>query len=160
MCLCSLFTPLSTCPDSSPLVSRVLQLGEEIGVEIDEDKGYTYLGGWSAGRARDNLSNDSFAMFAVTLKSEDFRLDRKEIFEARWFEWMPLLTEWRKQGKAFEKKKVTCLDVHEREDRNMISKNVMSGLDIWESGKGHPVKWKAEMQGGKESVKAVWGSLV
>ena len=99
-------------------------------------------------------------MFAVTLKSEDFRLDRKEIFEARWFEWMPLLTEWRKQGKAFEKKQVKCLDVHESEDRNIIAKNVMAGLDIWESGKGQTVKWKAEMQGGKETVKATWGSLV
>ena len=160
MCLCSLFIPLSTSPDSLPLVSRVLQLSEELGVEVDEDKGYTYLGGWSAGRARDNLSNDSFAMFAVTLKSEDFRLDRKEIFEARWFEWMPLLTEWRKQGKAFEKKQVKCLDVHEREDRNIIAKNVMAGLDIWESGKGHPVEVKESLQGGKEAVKAIWGSLV
>ena len=36
-----------------------------------------------------------------------------------------------------------------REDRNIISKNVMSGLDIWESGKGHKVKVKEELQGGK-----------
>ena len=56
-------------------------------VDLDLDKPVQYLGGWSSGRARDNLCNDNFGAFAVHLKSESFHADQKEIFEARWFDW-------------------------------------------------------------------------
>ena len=46
------------------------EVGEEVNVAIDEAwDGMRYLGGWSAGRARDNLVNDSFSAFSVKLKS-------------------------------------------------------------------------------------------
>ena len=42
---------------------------------------------------------------------------------------------------------------------NKLSGNVVKGLELFESGRGFPVKVKKSEQGGKQVVKATWGSL-
>ena len=144
------------------------ELYEEIGVTIDAGKGIQYLGGWSAGRARDNMSNDNFSAFAVTLASEEFRMDRKEIFEAKWFEWRPLLDMWVAQEKPNSKK--LSFDMGQAKgdpsitkgdngERNRLALNVIKGLDAYVNGRGYEVKTSEEMQGPMRAVKAKWGSL-
>ena len=125
-------------------------------------------GGWSAGRARDNMSNDNFSAFAVTLASEEFRMDRKEIFEAKWFEWRPLLDMWVAQEKPNSKK--LSFDMGQAKgdpsitkgdngERNRLALNVIKGLDAYVNGRGYEVKTSEEMQGPMRAVKAKWGSL-
>ena len=138
------------------------ELEEEVGVELDEEDGRSqYLGGGSTGRARDNLSNDSFSAFVVHVKSEEHQVDHQEINEAEWFVWKPLLDTWRGEGSKVTKKVEMDLGKPkgDKAERNIIAGNVMLGLDIYERGKGHPLKIKRETQGPHSVMKATWGSL-
>lgn len=38
---------------------------EEVGLTVDETFSAIYLGGWQKARARDQLINDNFSLFAV-----------------------------------------------------------------------------------------------
>ena len=58
-------------PGESKLETLIREVHEEVRVHVDQTwEGVCYLGGWSAGRARDNLINDNFSAFAVRLQSE------------------------------------------------------------------------------------------
>ena len=136
-----------------------------------------YLAGWSESRARDNLINDSFSAFAVTLKagpteaSDGFRTDKKEIFEAHWFVWKDLMSAWDAKGKP-NTKKVLGLELGMRKgdpaikaanpksddgERNVMMGNVLKWLDTYRTGKGHVVKTKVAQQGEEQSMKVSWG---
>jgi ADP-ribose pyrophosphatase YjhB (NUDIX family) len=153
----------------SKIETLTRELREEVGVEVDLSQDIFYLGGWSAGRARDNLSNDNFSSFAVRLKSDEFSVDNKEIREAEWFVWRPILDEWVAQGSKKDKK-VKSLDLGKPKgdpaitkgdngERNVLSGNVLKGLQILADGHGLKLNYKEEMQGGLKAVKATWGSL-
>lgn len=144
-------------PGESKVETLSRELREEVGVELDEEAEIQYLGGWSAGRARDNLSNDSFSAFVVRLKSEHQKVDHQEIHEADWFEWRPLLTKWREQGEKRAKK--IDIDMGKGEGRNLINGNAMLGLHLYEQGRGSKLKIKKEQQGPHQVMKATWGSL-
>ena len=148
--------------------------------QVDFGKQPQFLAGWSESRARDNLMNDSFCAFAVHLKSEEYKTDHKEIFEAAWFDTSELMAAWVRLGKPMEKK--VCMDVGQRSadpkiveankaakaadpkargkddgERNVMQGNVLKWLDTYVSGKGHPVTKKETMHGDQLSVKASWG---
>jgi len=149
------------------------ELKEELDVTVDEHSEFFYLGGWSTGRARDNTSNDSFTMLAVRLASEYFKPDRKEIHQAQWFEWTPLLKQWREKGKDRHGRKVTDLDLGQKRgdpaildpkadhgERNIIALSVMQALDMYAEGRTYKVKVdKLRLQAGEEPMKATWGAM-
>jgi 8-oxo-dGTP pyrophosphatase MutT (NUDIX family) len=145
----------------SKLDALARELFEEVGVEVDISKPKEYLAGWSESRARDNLVNDSFAAFAVHLKNETIRTDKKEIFEAEWFDVEQLLSEWNRLGQPKDKK----LKIEMRKDRqardkddrerNTIACNVLKWLTTHKDGKGHVVTRKEETD--QMSVKVAWG---
>jgi len=131
------------------------ELREEVGVEVDFGTPPQFLAGWSESRARDNLVNDSFCAFAVRLKSLDYSTDKKEIFEAVWFDAAELLAAWGKVGKPLEKK--VEMDMGRGPERGAFAGNMLKWLDTYSSGHGHVIKYKESMQGDKKSVKASWG---
>ena len=132
------------------------ELMEEVGAELDEKAEMQYVGGWSKGRARDNISNDSFSCFVVHLKSEHLQVDNLEIEEAGWFEWKPLLAKWREMGSPSGKQ--LEIDVGKGEGRSKMGGNTLLGLDLYEKGKGSKLKTKKEQQGPYSVMKAYWGS--
>lgn len=135
------------------------EVHEECGITLEEDdKSVAYLGGWSVSLARDNYSNDNLSMFAVRATSEDLKVDQKEISEARWFEWRPLLDTWRGQGRQNDRK--IEMDLGLPKDRNKIAGSVARGLDVHEAGHGLLVASKTQMKASKTEHKVSWGSLV
>jgi 8-oxo-dGTP pyrophosphatase MutT (NUDIX family) len=145
------------------------EVREEVGVQVDFSQDVLYIGGWSTGRARDNLTNDNFSAFAVRMKSEVFHNDCKEVFEASWFEWRPLLDAWVAQGKP-DDRRVKSLDLqqpkgdptiekYDNGDRNILSGLVLKGLDIYASGCGLRVRWEEGEQDGIWNMKTSWGAL-
>jgi len=132
------------------------ELMEEVGAELDENAEMQYVGGWSKGRARDNLSNDSFSCFVVHLKSEHLQVDNLEIEEAGWFEWKPLLAKWREMGSPSGKQ--LEIDVGKGEGRSKMGGNTLLGLDLYEKGKGCKLKTETTQQGPHSVMKAYWGS--
>ena len=132
------------------------ELMELLGAELDENAEMQYVGGWSKGRARDNISNDSFSCFVVHVKSEHLQVDNLEIQEADWFEWKPLLAKWREmdepRGYQLE------IDVGKGEGRSKMGGNTLLGLDLYEKGKGCKLKTKKTQQGPHSVMKAYWGS--
>ena len=145
------------------------EVKEEVGLEVDRDRPIQYLGGWSSGRARDNLSNDNFSAFAAHVTSDAFIVDNKEIFECAWFEWKPLLDEWIAQGRPGGRS-VKTLDLgkpkadpastaKDQGERNILSTNVLRGLEVYRDGRGFEVKTKDKKQAGSKAMKCTWGSL-
>ena len=116
------------------------EAGEEVSAKVDLAKGATYVGGWSIGGARDQVVNDSFSAFVAHLGSDEFEVDGREVQEARFFEWRPLLAQWRKlKGKADLPKKVP-LDLGIASDRNLVNGLCLKWLDRYDLGLGLPCK--------------------
>ena len=123
------------------------------------------MGGWSQSRARDNLINDSFAAFVVHLKHDSFQPDDKEIQEARFFEWRPLLDKWRaadrpkpQQGgsKSLQVAELGLPDVivkGKAEGRNAVALNVLQWLDAYERGGGLYCVHQSYSQGHQKASK-------
>ena len=63
----------------SKLDALVREVREEVEVAVDRSWGPFYLGGWQQARARDNLINDNFSVFAVRLTNEDFVANKREV---------------------------------------------------------------------------------
>ncbi|KAL3928072.1 MAG: hypothetical protein SGPRY_002549, partial [Prymnesium sp.] len=63
----------------------VREVKEEVGLTVDETFSAIYLGGWQKARARDQLINDNFSLFAVKALPGDVVVDGTEIVEAKWF---------------------------------------------------------------------------
>jgi len=141
-------------PGECKLETLIREVYEEVNVKVDEAwDGVRYLGGWSAGRARDNVINDNFSAFAVRLQSEEFEPDCKEIHEARWFEWRSLLNAWIHAGRPGGRKFETDLGLARKTDsepnaeRNILQVSMLMWLDAFASGHGLRVTSKTSEQG-------------
>merc|ERR1712224_788797 len=133
------------------------ELWEEVHVQIDDRQDIFYLGGYSEARARDDLCNDNFSAFAVVAKSEDFEPDKKEIFEARWFEWRVLLKQWMDNGLPMDKR--VMLDLSLGEQRNVVQLSTLRGLMCWEKKRALKVKLDEKKVRGRTVYEAKWGNL-
>ena len=84
---------------------------------------------------------------------QDFDPDRKEIHEARWFEWRPLLSAWVTAGRPGGRKFETDLglarktDADPRAERNVLQVSMLMWLDAFASGRGLRVTTKTSKQG-------------
>jgi len=150
----------------SKLEALEREVYEELQAEIDLSRGATLVGGWSQSRARDNLINDSFAAFVVHLKHDAFKPDDKEIQEARFFEWRPLLEKWRaasrpapRQGgsKSLQVPELGLPDAinskGKAEGRNAVALNVLQWLDAYEKGGGLYCVHQSYQQGPRKASK-------
>jgi len=133
------------------------EVNEEVGVVVDDSMPMEYLGGYSQGRARDNLVNDNFAAFAVRVKSEEIKVDRKEIFLAKWFDCRRLVEAWRAKGHEMTKR-VEGLSVPELDDpeRNRVNGSALQWMESYVEGRGLTVKVKQSQQGNKTATRAAW----
>ena len=145
------------------------ELNEELGVTVDESKPVYYLGGWSQSKARDNLVNDSFCAFAVTLKDKKFSTDHKEIFEARWFPINQLRSLLAAQVRPFGKRvpvpelglpKSPPANSRDDGERNVVQGNVLLWVDAMSDGRCQLVVTKDESRRpGEMAQKATWGMV-
>ena len=118
---------------------------------VDLSWGAYLLGGWQEGCSRDGLVNDNFSAFAVKLRDEHFEADNKEIEKARFFEWRPLLREWRNAGRPKE---------FSTADGDKFNKFLMPWLDTYAKGQGLKCTLKSEpLQGDKVQKKVLFGSV-
>ena len=155
-------------PGESKLETLEREVYEELRAEVDLSRGATMVGGWSQARARDNLVNDSFGAFVVHLKHDVFEPDDREISEARFFEWRPILETWRERGRPTHEKPVKMdlglPDAVARgsngetrtETRNLVSLNLLQWLDTYELGGGLVCKPTEDMQADKKACKVVY----
>ena len=131
------------------------EVGEELNVKLDKEWGMYYAGGYQQSRARDNVTNDNFSAFIVKLASAEFTPDKKEIMEADFFEWRPILQAWRDKGCPSDKKQVPIDvakapvtnkkgEIDEKSERNLVHLNVLHWLDMYEKDKVLKCKIKAE----------------
>jgi len=134
------------------LAALAREVQEEVHVTLDLDGFGAYLvGGWNESRARENLINDNFSAFVVRMKSEEFEVDDKEIEQARFFEWRPLLKAWRDQNKPD-----LFVDPASGDKMNKI---LMQSLDLYDLGKCFKCRLKHEDRpDNKISTKVSYGA--
>ena len=133
------------------------EVHEEVGVKVDLSKPIEYLGGYSRGRARDNLINDNFSAFALHAADETFQTDHKEIFHAAWFDVRDLIQQWQTKGRP-EDKRVEGFEVPpEAQGNTTINISALMWADAYINGRGIRVQTKESMQNGEKAVHAVWG---
>jgi len=136
------------------------EVWEEIRAIVNEDIPPVYLGGWQQGMARENMINDNFSAFAVTLKSEEFKADGVEIQRAAFLEWKPVLEAWRQGGKRDEFYWHVCAsngEASKQSKKEKISNKLLTWLDTFESGHGLPCKVYKSDQIGHPACKLMIG---
>ena len=138
----------------------VREVKEEVSATVDEKWGAYYLGGWQAGRARDCLVNDNFSGFVVKLEKDDFKVDEKEINQACFFPWKPLLEEWRRAGKPepFEVvEQLPGMMAPLPEKQRKINDNLLRWLDLWDSRRALKCATKIKDHAGTKFMKLTIG---
>ena len=121
------------------------EIGEEVGLALDDSFAPLYLGGWQGVRARDGMINDHFSMFALRAASRDFTVDELEIVTtdgeaaAMWVPWRPLLEYWRIRGGPTNGKLNVDADEHLSKllppKRREVANNILVSLEIFSEGR-------------------------
>jgi len=129
----------------SKLDALVREVREEVEVAVDRSWGPFYLGGWQQARARDNLINDNFSVFAVRLTNEDFVANKREVREARFFEWRPLLEAWRAAGQP--EAGLSHAEHAAVPSGQKINRELLLWLDTYERGQCLKTRFASRRQG-------------